>query len=77
MTVKVIGERTRDQVRNTVNTEAGIHLEASKLRCPHILECYGYGFRRAQVPYLGYIYMEYAPFGDLFDLLQKTQKSPA
>lgn len=77
MVVKIIGDKSRSGLQEHIEREAIPHWTSSKLRSPHIVECYCYAYRwREHAPYLGYIYMEYAPFGDLTSLLQKIKEDP-
>jgi hypothetical protein len=77
MTVKIVGDKNRPGLRRHIKREAQNHWEASQLKCPHISRCYSYPYRwREHAPHLGYIYMEYAPFGDLRSLLQRIKEDP-
>ena len=76
MTVKIIGEKYKSSVKKLVQDEAEIHIEATRSQPPYVLGCYGYSTRQNHPPFLGYIYMKYAPFGDLFNLLDRIQREP-
>jgi serine/threonine protein kinase len=55
--------------------EVSVHYSISGKNCPHILDYYGCSVRqRDRLPRgLSYIYMEFAPFGDLRDLIRKYE----
>lgn len=82
MTVKIIGSKSKTALHRAIVAETDPHMRASALKCPYILEAYGSSIRfrrlRDNSPrlHLGYIYMEYAQFGDLIDLVNKTRRTP-
>lgn len=70
MTVKAIGDKDLANLMEEVEREFRPHHNVSQLGCPHILEAYGKSWReRSTLPHLGYIYMEYAPYRDLHDII--------
>lgn len=74
MAVKIVGDNDKERLKNDIDFEAKPHQRLSKLGCANIVEFYGSSFRDREVtPHLGYIYMEYAPFGDLHTLVGKLE----
>lgn len=62
-----------DEIINLVSHEYDLHKLLAGRRCGHILDVRAASFRmRDQAPQLGYIYMDFAPFGDLFSLNEST-----
>jgi hypothetical protein len=54
--------------------EFGLHLKLTAINCPYILRCFGSSVReRVSAPHLGYGYLEYAPWGDMFDMMDRLQ----
>ncbi|KAF1927363.1 uncharacterized protein M421DRAFT_177849 [Didymella exigua CBS 183.55] len=72
MTVKIIGDDDKARLKNAIDAETGPHKRLSRLKCPNIVQFYGSSFRdRGVTPHLGFIDMEYAPFGDLHGTVRK------
>lgn len=68
--VKIQGERSIEMIEKVTEQEFRMHSEVSNRGCVNILDVYGSSLRsRATAPQLGYIYMDYAPYGDLTKLL--------
>jgi hypothetical protein len=77
MVVKILGGETYEEVKRDIDKEFGFHDAVSNKNCPHILNTWGHGYRiRSVAPQLGYIYMEYAPFGDLLNLIGELHSKP-
>ena len=73
MTVKVIGGKSGEWLEEDIEAEFRPHFNLSQLNCPHILAVFGKRHHKCKIPpHLGYIYMEYAPFGDLSSLTPLT-----
>ena len=69
--VKKQGYPTANEARQKVNEEAAMHLAVSQKGCSYILDCFGTALRdRPEAPYLGFIYMDYAPYSDLYNLIE-------
>lgn len=72
-TVKIIGDDDLARLTRTINKEVAPHERLTTLGCEYIVKLLGSSFRQRDVaPHLGYIYMEYAPFGDVFEFVRKT-----
>ncbi|EFQ87014.1 hypothetical protein PTT_17612 [Pyrenophora teres f. teres 0-1] len=72
MIVKIQGEKTAQMIRKNMKYEFDLHERLTRKGCRHIVDVYGVSYRRGHSPpMLGYVYMEYAPFGDLRRLLDK------
>ncbi|EDU42626.1 predicted protein [Pyrenophora tritici-repentis Pt-1C-BFP] len=70
--VKVQGERTEKSLLDTMQPEIDLHQRLTTKGCRHIVDFYAASYRIRRIPpILGYVYMEYAPFGDLHDLVDK------
>ncbi|CAE7187324.1 S-TKc multi-domain protein [Pyrenophora teres f. teres] len=77
MVVKIIGEKSVHRIRVQVGREYRTQEAVSGKGCPHILDVYGFSIRkRLRNPQLGYIFMEYAPFGTLLDLQNRVEDDP-
>lgn len=77
MVVKIIGAPDINTVTRDVNEEYFFQRVLSFKGCPNILDAYGSSIRlRDYVPQLGYIYMDYAPFGDLWSLINRLHAEP-
>ncbi|KAF1847600.1 kinase-like protein [Cucurbitaria berberidis CBS 394.84] len=77
LVVKIIGSTDVLGVVGTIMRESTHHEALSFKNCASILDAYGFSIRkRAYGPQLGYIYMDYAPFGDLLDLIKRLQGQP-
>ncbi|KAF2657262.1 kinase-like protein [Lophiostoma macrostomum CBS 122681] len=74
--VKVQGHHQVDEAQRLLTKEVRVHRAISGKGCLHILDCYGSSIRqRVKFPKgLSYIYMDYAPFGDLNELIEKYQR---
>jgi hypothetical protein len=73
MIVKVQGADTYELAMRESQVEYVLHQRLSDLGCPHILRVYTNTVRqRTEAPHLGYIYMDYAPFGNLGELLRRV-----
>ncbi|PSN73839.1 kinase-like protein [Corynespora cassiicola Philippines] len=69
--VKVQGSMTDEAAQRDNEEEYFYHKMLSDKNCPYIIKTYGVSLRqRPTPPSLGYIYTEYAAFGDLFTLLK-------
>lgn len=72
MIVEIQGEKTAQMLRKNMKYEFDLHERLTRKGCRHIVDVYGVSYRRRHSPpMLGYVYMEYAPFGDLRRLLEK------
>ncbi|KAH8704596.1 kinase-like domain-containing protein [Phaeosphaeriaceae sp. PMI808] len=68
--VKVQGEYTYNDIQMILETEGGIHTNLAQLGCSNILNILGTSYRKLNSShYLGYIYLEWAPYGSLSDLV--------
>jgi len=77
MVVKIVGHKTVAEVKRDINTEFYLQDVLSRRGNPNILKAYRSSVRdRPYVPKLGYIYMEYAAYGSLADLLQRFKTIP-
>jgi hypothetical protein len=77
MVVKIVGLRTLAEVTNEINTEFYFQHILSQRSCPHVLSAYACSTRRRQFdPQLGYMYMEWAPYGSLQDLQRRLRENP-
>jgi hypothetical protein len=79
MVVKVQGEFNIEDVQNTIGREYRIQELLGHANSPHILQARAWSYRtRTRAPgtlargprILGYIFLEWAPFGSLFDLIR-------
>ncbi|KAF2875228.1 kinase-like domain-containing protein [Massariosphaeria phaeospora] len=78
---KIQGFDSLYALQKELRKEFGLHHAVSNKGCRHILDAYGSSTRqRPDSPHLSYIYMDYAPFGDLVTLLraipQNTSQIP-
>ncbi|KAF2028182.1 hypothetical protein EK21DRAFT_70264, partial [Setomelanomma holmii] len=77
MVVKVVGHPNLDGVKHEIRNEFRFHWKLSQRQCPHILDVCGRSVRPRELdPQLGYLYMSWAPYGSLYDLLRKLQDDP-
>jgi len=77
MVVKISGGVTLQSIRKETEAEYNKQAAVSGKGCHHILNAYGSSVReRASGPQLGYIFMEYAPFGSLLDLELAIDENP-
>ncbi|CAO2651441.1 Nn.00g040110.m01.CDS01 [Neocucurbitaria sp. VM-36] len=77
MVVKIVGGTTIVHVQLDIENEFKHQRALSFRDCASMLDTYGYSIReRLQVPHLGYIYMDYAAFGDLRSLIDRLKKEP-
>ncbi|KAA8617739.1 S-TKc multi-domain protein [Pyrenophora tritici-repentis] len=73
----MIGENSLANLEQAMAVEYDCHNSLSATECPHILDIYGCSLRpRLHPPHLGYLYIEYAEHGDLWDLLDHLKKNP-
>ena len=77
MVVNISGGVTLDSIRKETEDEYKKQAAVSGKGCYHILNVYASSVRgRASGPQLGYIFMEYAPFGSLLDLQKIILEDP-
>ncbi|KAF2657261.1 kinase-like protein [Lophiostoma macrostomum CBS 122681] len=76
LVVKIQGYNDRFNLHHFLKAETDAHAKVSTQRCPHILRCHGCSKRsRARLPLLGYIYLDYAPFGNLSDFIRSYKET--
>ncbi|CBX97204.1 hypothetical protein LEMA_P103350.1 [Plenodomus lingam JN3] len=69
--VKILGGADMAQINRDIDEEYRHHARLTNRGCANILDLHGYSYRSRPIPpQLGYLYMEYAPYGDLSDLLK-------
>jgi hypothetical protein len=74
--VKILGNDLIG-VTEEIKAEYDMQRLVSERGCRHILDVFGNGIRRrAHNPQIGYLYMEYAPFGSLDNLLEGLIADP-
>jgi hypothetical protein len=72
MVVKIVGDRTVEEVQHEIMREFECHMTLTQRQCHHILGAYGSSTRkRDHGPHLGYLYMEWAPYGSLHDMISR------
>ena len=77
MVVKIVGAATIAKVEHDVFEEFKYQHALSFRDCASVLDAYSYSIRkRPQLPQLGYMYMDYAAFGDLWTLMGRIRKEP-
>lgn len=77
MVVKIIGAPDMKTVTHDLNREFDVQHKLSFKNCPSILDAYAKSTRqRDPRPHLGYIYMDYAPFGDLWSAINRLYREP-
>lgn len=77
MTVKIISDDDQDKLRTDIQREVEPHKRLKELGSSYIIEFIANSWRpNEQNPKLGYIYMEYAPFGDLLTLVMQIRTHP-
>lgn len=62
------------------NEEFETQIDLSRIQPETILACYGMSIRKRRhnnPKFLGYGYMEYAPYGDLCDLIRASRRTEA
>jgi hypothetical protein len=71
MAVKNQGERSLRDIHTGIFTEYNIQHRLSQVGCPHILRALTTSYRqRATYPYfIGYLYLQWAPFRTLHELI--------
>lgn len=70
--IKVQGETTPEYAEGRTDFEYSYHNAVSKKNCDYILDVYGKSTRlRPSPPHLSYVYMDYAGFGDLNQLMER------
>lgn len=70
MTVKIVGDDDPVRLRQHVRKEVEPHKRLQALESKYIIKFIANSWRpNERNPKLGYIYMEWAPFGDLQDLV--------
>ena len=74
MAVKIQGEKSLAHVQRTVRKEWILQRMLKPLGCVNILNACGYGSRQrpTQPLALGYLYLEWAPWGSLQDLVKQV-----
>lgn len=77
MVVKITGAPSLRRADIDLKREFKFQHDLSFKNCPSILDAYGSSLRnRDQAPYLGYIYMDFAPFGDLLGVIKQLEETP-
>lgn len=77
MVVKIVGHPDLDELEAEIKGEFNHHNLFSSHGCVNILKVYAHSIReRLSIPHLGYIYMEYAAFGDLEGLIEGLAMEP-
>jgi hypothetical protein len=73
MGVKIQGERSLAHVNSTIGREHNLQNLLNPLGCVNILKTHGFGSRTrlTQPLFLGYLYLEWAPWDSLQDLVTK------
>jgi hypothetical protein len=70
MNVKIVGDEDPVRLRQEVRKEVEPHKRLQALESKYIIKFIANSWRpNERNPKLGYIYMEWAPFGDLLDLV--------
>ena len=78
MVVKIQGTSTREIVRHLTSQEYSMGRLLSIPGCPNILKTLSHSYRnRAGPPYLSYLYLEWALYGTLDDLIRRLQEQGA
>jgi hypothetical protein len=73
MVVKIQGELNLEGVQSAIGAEFRIQELLGQANSPHILQARAWSFRNRALAVgpriLGYIFLEWAPFGSLYDLI--------
>jgi hypothetical protein len=75
MAVKIQGDDDTDWAEEEVRQEYAMQRFANLANSPHILRTRGYSLRYPGFPPTGlsYLYLDWAPYGSLFDLVNEVR----